>query len=219
MKKFKSNFIDLGGFGDKSLEDVNILKNEPMFFGANLEFALKNGGSITKSFFDSIPEDWKDGPLIFDSRVHMLMKGWYPAIPGYHHDDVPRHGTYNQPNYVDPEYRSEHLMGLVNGHIAPTMFAVGECVMPEVSEGEIVYENWHREVSRQIKDNILTSVEAPTQRIIYFDDESFHTAQGAVMPGWRWFGRVSRHTARTDNPPNEIRKQVQVYLSNPMGGW
>lgn len=69
--------------------DSNAIKNEKMFFNSDLVFAYENGGPITKSFIDNLPEEWKTNS-VFDSRVHMLMPGWYPAIPGWHHDDVPR---------------------------------------------------------------------------------------------------------------------------------
>jgi len=48
---------------------------------------------------------------------------------------------------------------------------------------------------------------------------SFHQGTAAVQSGWRWFCRVSRNTKRALEPKNEIRKQVQVYMKNPMEGW
>lgn len=165
--------------------------------------------------------------LVFDSRVHLLMPGWYPAIPGYHHDDVPRpeiHSWGNpmsagQPDYDNPSYKSEHIMALVNADVCPTKFALGKCLMPAVAEGDLIYRKWHTEVEKLIADKTLQTFSAPDKQLIYFNWQSFHTGIKAVKNGWRWFGRVSRNTDRTKKITNEIRKQAQVYLEFPMEGW
>ena len=37
---------------------VDVIKNEPMFFNCDLAYAFKNGDEITKDFISSLPEDW-----------------------------------------------------------------------------------------------------------------------------------------------------------------
>ena len=119
-KTFIPNLKNLGSFATEV--DNASIKNEPMFFNSDLKFAYEKGGDITKSFIDNLPDDWKDN-VVFDSRVHMLMPNWYPAIPGWHHDDIPRPTTtLGQPDYDNPSYQSEHIMGLVNADICPTQF-------------------------------------------------------------------------------------------------
>jgi hypothetical protein len=224
-KSFDSRFQELGAFA-ADIESGEI-KNEPMFFNSDLEFAYLNGGPITRSFIDALPTLWYDLPVVFDSRVHMLMPGWFPAIPGYHHDDVPRptipvgqhFATAGQPDYDAPRYRSSHVMGLVNAEICPTHFAVGQCTMPEVADGELIYRKWHTEVERLLAAGEMELAIAPDRQLIGFDCDAFHTGSKAIAAGWRWFGRVSRNTERTDGISNEIRQQVQVYLEFPMEGW
>ena len=148
----------------------------------------------------------------------MLMKNWFPCIPGYHHDDVPR-DSLGQPDYENPQYHSEHLMGLVNGIICPTIFALGEVEMPAVPSGEIIYKKWHDVVEQEIKNNKLHTYECSSGTLINFDWQAFHTGQKAKTNGWRWFGRLSRNTERVNHITNEIRRQVQVYLEFPMEGW
>ena len=213
---FDSKFDYVGDF--KSEWSQEIVKNEPMLFNCNLESAYKLGGPITKAFLDSIQnlEGWEN--IVVDSRVHMLMKGWFPAIPGYHHDDVPRDSD-GQPDYDRPTYKSEHIMGLVNGSICPTVFAVGKHTLPKIYKPEIVYKKWHTIVEDQIESGVLNTVEVESGKLIYFNTESIHTAQRAKSSGWRWFIRVSKNTERTKNCTNELRRQVQVYLEFPMEGW
>lgn len=189
------------------------VKNEPMFFNASPEFAYANGGPITKAFLDSLDAL----PTVFDSRVHMLMPGWFPCIPGYHHDDVPRSGPNGQPNYDTPEYRSTHALALINGDIAPTEFAIGTSEFVRVPDGEIVYKHWHQDVMRLLETGELRRQYVPSNQVVFFDDRAWHQGVRAISGGWRWFGRASWNTAR--KPTNEIRNQVQVYLDNPMEGW
>ena len=224
-KKFTSEIIRMNPFAmDCKNEDI---KNEPMFFNSDIDFAYAKGGPITKSFIEHLPSEWRNGRVVFDSRVHMLMPGWYPAIPGWHHDDVPRPKiptgqhfiTAGQPDYDAPTYRSEHILGLVNADICPTQFAIGECTMPAIPEGELIYRAWHKEVEQLIKEHKLFVHTAADRHLYYFDCDTFHTGQKATGNGWRWFGRVSRKTDRVNNITNEIRVNAQVYLEFPMEGW
>lgn len=215
MYHFDSQINVRGSF--KSDWGQEILKNEPMFFNSGIDFAYLKGGPITRNFIDNLPMDWDDSNVVLDSRVHMLMPGWYPCIPGYHHDDVPRSANSNgQPDYDNMTYQSEHLMGLVNGDICPTNFMVGQFAMPKVDTSkDVIYRKWDEELVK----NPGLIVPAQSGQYIEFDFQSFHTGTKAVGSGWRWFVRLSRKTDRQKNITNEIRRQVQVYLEFPTMGW
>lgn len=183
------------------------IKNEPMFFSCSVDFAYDNGGPITKTFIRNLAASYRKG--IFDSRTHMLMPGWYPCIPGWHHDDVPRSTKDGQPNYVNPEYQSMHCLALVNSDVAPTEFLVGQVKVPYPKEGKVVYEQWDKHINSIDKEESLI-IEKAEDKLHYFNCDTFHRGTAAVRSGWRWFGRVSIDTHR--KPTNEIRKQVQVYM-------
>lgn len=202
----------------KSDWDQTAIKNEPMLFNCDLDSAYRLGGPITRAFIDGLGSDYTDCPVVVDSRVHMLMPGWFPCIPGFHHDDVPRSGAAGQPNYIDPEYRSIHLLGLVNGDICPTEFALGQIEL-DIPESGIIYKQWHPLVVDAVESGQLTSVSARSGEYLEFDDRAFHQGVKALSTGWRWFIRISRNTDRTKHCTNEVRRQVQVYLENPMEGW
>lgn len=195
-----------------------IVKNEPMFFNASVEYAYKNGGPITRKFIESLPEDVPNG--VIDTRVHMLMKGWYPCIPGWHHDDIPRTTKNGQPNYKNPEYFAKHILALVNGDICPTQFAIGECEMPELPEDAVTYREWHPLIDSLCEYGRMQRLDVQGNQIIHFDAHTFHQGQKARADGWRWFGRMSYDTERLKNITNEIRTQVQVYIPAPdYMGW
>jgi len=217
---FNSQIESRGTFNADWADEI--VKNEPMFFNCDLDFAYSNGGPITREFIENLPRDWVNTDPVLDSRVHMLMKNWYPCIPGWHHDDVPRSTPTGQPNYVNPEYHSDHLMGLVNGHICPTAFLLGNVEVSDPDINSRVYNVMNNEIESLIDrfaSRELTVYEAESGRYIQFDCNAFHTGVKAVAGGWRWFIRLSRNTARQKTRTNEIRRQVQVYLEEPMAGW
>lgn len=193
------------------------IKNEPMLFSCDFNTAHKLGGPLTRDFLFSLPSNFVQAKdLIVDSRVHMLMPGWWPAIPGFHHDDVPRDRCDGQPDYFTPAYKAEHCMALV-GDCCPTEFAIGEANFPDVPIGGKYYKVWHPLVVEKIKNGELRSMDAPLNKLIFFDWKTWHQGTAARKNGWRWFIRATKNTGR--KPTNELRRQVQVYLEIPMEGW
>jgi hypothetical protein len=191
------------------------VKNEPMLFNCDVETALTLGGPITREFLSLLtPEFWARG--VVDTRVHMLMPGWYPCIPGWHHDHVPRYTRTGQPDYGNPAYFSRHCMALVNGDICPTEFLVGDIEVPEPDLDRVVYKDWDEHLEGEGRRQ-GSRVSAPDRQLLYFDAATFHRGVMAVANGWRWFGRVSIDTDR--KPTNEVRRQVQVYMGVVNAGW
>lgn len=213
---FKSQVCNRGSFD--SNWPIDVVKNEPMLFNCDMQHAYQMGGAITRVFLEGLPSDWKTSDVVVDSRVHMLMPGWFPCIPGWHHDDVPRGGSENQPIYQDPPYESQHIMGLVNGEICPTRFVIGELDL-SIPQSGVIYKQWHPLVQSAVDQGTVGTMDANSGVYYQFDHNAFHCGTSAVAGGWRWFVRVSRNTDRVKCVTNEIRKQVQVYLPHPMEGW
>ena len=220
--------------------DQFTVKNEPMLFNCDLQGARNLtgplSGPITNAVLNALPSTWREAPLVIDTRVHMLMPGWYPCIPGWHHDDVPRTRADGQPNYEDlGGNRSEHIVVLINGDICPTEFALGEQEFNIPPIGEVVYEKWHHEMERRlnpsgpeylIPETGLNRWTCPSNRLVKFNDRTWHRGTKARSGGWRYFFRASRYfNAAGESIPrgnprtNETRRQVQVYLDDPNKGW
>lgn len=194
------------------------IKNEPMLFSADYAFSIISGGPITRAFLQRVPDNIKNDPtFILDTRVHMLMPGWYPCIPGWHLDDIPRTRPDGQPDHQNPAYRAEHLMCLI-GDASVTSFLSARIDLeePGLNEG-ITYHLWDEEINRRLQNNPEFEVSAPTECLIYFNSEALHRGNPATKNGWRWFARASWSTQR--KPYNEIRRQVQVYLPVVNQGW
>jgi hypothetical protein len=225
LLNFKSGFKLLPGM----LPDFDPLtiEQEPQFFGADLDFATDHGGPITEAFLRLLPQSWFDDGAILDSRVHMLMAGWLPCIPGWHLDDIPRTRQDGQPDHANPIYRAEHVLALV-GDCSKTRFLVGELQLQDVADGQLgpggvcpetsIYGKWHEDIEFALEMSAsLKEESAPERRLIQFNDQAFHRGVAATHAGWRWFARVTRGSDR--KPLNKIRTQTQVYLPAPNAGW
>lgn len=233
--KFHSTVENLGRI-PQTFSQLEI-KNETMLFSADYEFARKNGDGLTHKFLDFMQLiGWDKSQSIIDSRVHMLMPGWYPAIPGFHHDDVPRTTAQHpgQPNYIAPEYYSEHLLWIVGADISPTHFVIGDVELNLPPRGQIIYEQWDVEIRKLLASNNhpeLSWLRIADSHVYRFTWESFHEATAAVKNGWRFFIRATRtwkdrdftipdeqrFQRRTDK--NQIRRQVQIYMGKEKAGW
>jgi len=215
------------------------IKNEPMLYSCDPSHALALGGPITgaflRQFWQENPEltlDWyrkHPSPFTIDTRVHMLMPGMWPCIPGWHHDDIRRDRSDGQPNYDDPNGRRPlHCLALVGGDIAPTEFLRTHpeypIYMPKIGWGGSTYRDWDNLINTHIIPDSHQFAEVhrvPDGKLVYFDADSFHQGTQAVANGWRWFGRITWNADYEHGRPrfNEVRRQVNVYLAAPNDGW
>jgi hypothetical protein len=196
--------------------EEQIIKQEKMFFSSSPEYAFANGGPIIQDFikyFIHTRENWHDENWIIDSRVHMLMPNWFPCIPGWHHDDVPRSTPNGQPNYENPEYLSEHLM-VVIGKSAMPQFLKTSILLPEIKD-DIVYKVWNDLIKKYtVEEDYYT---CKSGEVIQFNWNDFHRGMPSTESCWRTFIRATKNTHRKFS--NEIRTQVQVYMPAIEDGW
>jgi hypothetical protein len=210
---FKSGYRTLAKLHTWSQDQV---KQETMLFSASFNYAAAHGGPITQDFLRGLP---LGGDPIIDSRVHMLMPGWYPCIPGWHLDDVPRTREDGQPDHAHPAYRSSNIMAIV-GDASITEFIEGELDLSDVPLREgAVYGQWNARINKMLAgaDCKIAVRQVPESTVIAFDYGAFHRGVPATKFGWRFFIRANYNTARECK--NEIRRQTQVYLPVPEAGW
>ncbi len=192
------------------------IKQEPMLFKCDRAHAQYWGGPLTRAFLSALPKEFHRNPIYVDSRTHMLMPGWYPCIPGWHHDDVPRDRCDGQPEYANPSYSTKHVLALW-GDASLTEFAEGDASFPEIPIGSVVYKEWHPIVEQKIESGELSRFIVPELRMIGFNDRAWHRGVAAHKSGWRFFIRAT--VGSGERPRNERRTQVQVYLPALNDGW
>lgn len=187
---------------------------EPMLFSAEPIFAYRKGGPVTRRILDALPEDaWFPDfgrHIVIDTRLHMLMPGMYPAIPGWHCDAWPR-GKEGQPDTRDS------LIGRKG--IRHWVCIIGEPSFTEFAADEvkIVLDKDHvwRSVSKGVDGAPIATDFARDGEVVEFGIDQLHRATPADRHGWRFFLRLSHYQFEAQN---QIRKQVQVYTTEH-GGW
>lgn len=186
-------------------------------FSADYNFARNYGGFAISSFLDTLTAEW--GDCIIDSRLHMLKPEWYPAIQGWHLDDIPRDPDNGQPDLINPRYEAKHRMCIFDyGTGSMTEFVTTENtgyvpVSPAI--GENLWETVDKHIN---KCPDLYDTEFVKDATVYdFGRNDYHRVSPAIGSGWRIFIRASINTERPTL--NLIRRQTQVYINNPTKGW
>lgn len=213
------------------------IKNETMIFSGDWDFAYRNGGPITRrimstlrahpAFMDAyILANQRKLNVVVDTRVNMVMTGWYPSIPGWHCDDVPRRELYSQPDLSLRDSAVQHFTCLVSDAQPDVFSGVGvtgtEYLVEPITLAIDPTAVW-KTADQLVNDMISMGVLGPTatsflkdRDIVQFDQNSLHRASPARVPGWRLFFRCSLTHRK---PVNEIRKQAQVYIPADQVGW
>jgi hypothetical protein len=159
-------------------------------------------------FLDCLPTGER---YIVDSRVHMLMPGWYPCIPGWHFDEIKRTED-NKLDFEHNDFRKVHyLMIIDSGSESLTEFA-----WPELRR----YPESYEELNEIINNDFSCKKETVKANAIYrFSCMDAHRGMPAKRFGWRYFIRATVHTEREYK--SKIRTQTQVYTPSPKidAGW
>lgn len=198
------------------------IKNEPMLYNCSVEVARKLGGPLTNEFIDRLQKtNWFQSgeSIIIDSRVHMLMKGWFPCIPGWHLDDFFR-GPNGQPDLENAPRDMRHCMMLISDNsewTSRTQFLDGPVNLSQCIPGENLYACYNRQIRKLVQSAETGIANILPGKLLEFGISDFHRGVPSRNSNWRWFIRATKGSTR--KPTNELRNQVQVYLSALEEGW
>lgn len=163
------------------------------------------------------------GEWSLDTRSHMLMRGHYPAIPGWHHDDVDR-GSNGQPDYDRTPSNDGRVMFAVcvDAFNAPTgsmteFIERGSIVSVPwpVPEDAPVYRYWDAHIEQECAARRET---LESGKIVRFWQGDFHRAMPARTSGWRWFARLTVNPGPRPSGP-KLRSFSTVYVPVTNAGW
>ncbi|WP_131832876.1 MULTISPECIES: hypothetical protein [Mycobacteroides] len=205
-----------------------MIEGTPNLRRASLSNAVLFGGPFLRQLLQSAPIVGDHKHITVDTKVSMLMPGWWPAIPGWHTDGVPRYsvtdktvtpanwGMPSLPLQNDrslegyyPRYHTLHV-----GNDCPTVFIDGLMHLPiEHDEDEQMYS----EMTRRI-DGCTTLRKLIAQEAVWYswDWWNIHQASQATERGWRLLIRITE----SDMAPVDsdfIRPQNQVYVPKEFG--
>jgi hypothetical protein len=210
--EFDNRFEKVAAFDGNATPDE--IKNETMFFSCDPGFVYDHCGPLTKRILLAATR-FMNAPAglhsVIDTRVHMLMPGQYPAIPGWHCDAVPRKEYGDQPDFslINPE--AKHYVCTISsdtGGVSNTEFLVGPLSV-DVDPNRV----WSSVNAQIPEEQPIRSI--PDGCLVEFGSMAIHRAAPATKwHGWRLFFRLSY----MQNPPrNEIRRQTQVYTNAGLG--
>lgn len=224
---FNQTPIVVGNRIDQPSEEL--VKNSLGLWNASAEDALRYGGDITRAAMSAmnIRNDRKN--VVVDVKVHMLMKGWCPAIPGWHTDGVPRNvdgspvgghpllTLQRDGNLRPPRY---HL--LVTGSHCLTEFISTRyetTIAYETATSAQLYEVLTREVNDRLSRGYEERFTPPSCTVTEWDWWQIH--QGTIATGreWRYLIRVTETDYLTPERDlrNVLRTQQNVYVPKEFG--
>ena len=199
------------------------INEEPMLYGASIDFAREQGGPITNNILDVLEVDGDEfrekcfehsllgyHPII-DTKSVLLMPGMYPCIPGWHCDGVIRNGRNSQPDLNTLDAPIQHYICTVSD--VSVADHCGTDIATEAVELDVDPDRVWGSVNEQIHD-INHRTPRPGE-IWTFTRSTLHRGQQCTKRQWRYFFRMSFYHMPA---MNEIRQQVQVY-SDPNKGW
>lgn len=221
--KFNRNGYKLGKkINQPTQEEV---KSTPSLWNASLDDALKYGGDLTREAIGAMNLRHDRKHIVVDTKVSMLLPGFYPAIPGWHTDGVPRGSKLKPESKGTPNIHAQEMLSdtrfhlIVTGSGCLTKFCKQKDV--ELDINRLPDFGLYKSITNQMKEkeSALDIVEAPSCTAVEFDWWELHTAQQAKKPEWRFLIRVTEtdHTEPQSDLRQIIRTQQQVYVPEVFG--
>lgn len=204
-----------------------LVKNTLGLHNASLEDALKYGGELTRAAIGAMNLQLTKKNIIVDTKIHMLLPGMCPAIPGWHTDGVPRGNSLDPTVKQAPNIHAQEEMDspifhlLVTGESCLTSFIKERNFKLEVPNepSTKLYQTVSKQVNEKVKTGELTSYEAPSCVPIMWDWWEIHTGIPAKKHEWRFLIRVTESDIQEPKTDlrDIIRTQQQGYMPMEFG--
>lgn len=221
---FNRNPLKFGKTIEQPQQDE--IKNTPQLWNASLDDALKFGGDLTKAAIGAMNLKFDRKYIIVDTKIHMLMPGFYPSIPSWHTDGVPR-GKELRPDikgvpniYAQEDMAPSRFHLLVTGEGCLTEFVAQPIILDCPNEPTTDLYKFMNEEIEELKGNEgLNIATTPSCQAVAWDWWSIHRGVQATKHEWRYLIRVTE----TDHmePQTDLRKilrtQIQVYVPESFG--
>lgn len=222
---FNRNEVNFGKSIERPSEDT--IKNTLSLWNASLDDAVRFGGDLTRSAIGAMDLKFDRKYIVVDTKVHMLLPNFSPAIGGWHNDGVPRGKALNPQAKLPPNIQSQEELSdtrfhlLVTGSGCLTRFIKGndiELEVPDVPDTKL-YNSMHTQIVEGLKNGTLDDYEIPSCTAVEFDWWDLHTGTFAKKHEWRYLIRVTEtdHQPPQTNLRKIIKTQQNVYMPNTLG--
>lgn len=223
---FNRNSLVLGNKIDQPTPDL--VKNTMSLWNASLEDAARYGGDLTRAALSAMKFRHEHRYIVVDTKVHMLMPGMNPAIPGWHTDGAPRGPRYRPDGDGPPDVWAQQDAALGLRSPRYHLLVTGNCCLTEFMPNPVELEidktpsvTLYANVTEQVNRLKFHQFVAPTCQVVEFDWWDLHRGVEAWGKEWRFLIRVTE----TDHlqPQTDLRKilrtQQNVYLNGDKYGW
>lgn len=206
---------------------VSEVKNTFALWNASYDDAVRYGGDITRQALRAMNLRHDRKNIIVDTKIHMLIKGMSPAIPGWHTDGVPRDAKKNPGGKAEPDtfaqegddrFNRYHL--LVTGQGCLTQYINLPIVVPIPDKPSYdVYQLMSSHVTKLVKEAPHFVSTMPSCQVMQFDWWDIHTGVVASKNEWRYLIRAceSDYYEPQSDLREVIRLQTQVYAPHNFG--
>lgn len=216
----------------------DLLKNTLGLVNASVEDAARYGGDVTRAALSAMKFQNNRKYITVDVKVHMLMPGMCPAIPGWHTDGAPRNTDGHPQGAFPPDLkmqeeidglgRGTHYHLLTTGEGCLTEFFTARGVELEIPDrpSTDLYQKMSKQVAvfRGEAPGTYTWTTAyfrvsPSCQVVTWDWWNIHRGVVATKKEWRYLIRVteSDFLAPDTDLRKVIRTQQQVYASQAFG--
>lgn len=210
------------GFSTTAAGLPEMVEATPNLRQASLSNAVLFGGPLVRDLLEQVPLGGKHSEVFVDTKVSMLMSGWYPAIPGWHTDGVPRPNgrpsLASQIGFSGGGVRNVYH-SIIVGNPCLTEFQNTPDLTLDLTHGEDegLYSEMDQYLSRD--DNTLDTVTlSPLPGYwVTWDWWQIHRAVAATQRGWRLLIRVTESDLQGPRHTDFIRTQNQVYVPTHFG--
>lgn len=189
-----------------------LLKQQGMF-GADLNFARFHASPVLDIILDAIPESYHSEAfdngmeLNIDVRVHDLVRGDYPATPGWHCDAPQRETEFSNKGETVPVAQSLVLNVSSNPlGVSNTIFAT----KPVELDNDLMDQSTWKAMNQLLGDDHPDSEISRDGDFIVFSSYTPHSIQPSQHDGVRMFVRISQWVKPEGFAPG-LAKCEQVY--------
>lgn len=207
----------------------DVVKNTPSLWQADLDTAIRYGGELTRAALGAMEIRGDKRFVLVDTKVHMLMPGQCPSIPGWHTDGAPRaispgrelpgepwwdlgentSTAYSPLGDGPPNLRIQEAMDDAGRAPRFHLLVTGEGCLTEffVEPWDLDLDDWFRF--------------APSCAPVEWDWWNLHQGVLATKREWRFLIRVTESDYHEPLPPSRlaeiIRTQQMIYTPLEFG--
>ncbi|QAU06580.1 hypothetical protein SEA_WILLIAMBOONE_74 [Gordonia phage WilliamBoone] len=215
---FNSDAFRMTDATDVHISDDQI-ESTPNLRRASLSDAILFGGPAVRDLLERAPIVGDREYVFVDTKVTMLMPGWYPAIPGWHTDGVPRGEKGDPSDYGNPslpkqlDRRSPRFHTIIAGVPCLTEFLKGDHQLEITHDRD---NQMYSEMTNLVEDGLLYVGGKSTmpKPLVWssWDWWQIHRATESLHRGWRLLIRITESDLVRPSTRDFIRTQNQVYV-------